>query len=190
MNLGILGGSFDPIHNAHLQIAKIALKEFNFDKIIFVPAYIPPHKLKLVESDIDRYNMLFNVIKDIKQYDIDTYELDSKKTIYSYQMLDYMADKYKTSKIKMIIGADSFNQLPSWKNSEYILKKYGFIVFQRPNIEIDKKSPYYKCCDISKTMMQDISSTKIRQYLREKKDISQYVPKQVFDYIREQGLYK
>lgn len=190
MNIGILGGSFDPIHNAHLQIAKTALNEFNLDKIIFVPAYIPPHKIKLVESDIDRYNMLFNVIKDIKQYEIDTYELDSKKTIYSYQMLDYMADKYKNSKIKMIIGADSFNQLDLWKHPEYIAKKYGFIVFPRPNIKIDIKSPYYDDSDISKTIMQDISSTNIRQCLREKKDMSKYVPKQVFDYIKEKGLYK
>lgn len=189
MKLGIFGGSFDPVHNAHLQIAETSLKEFNLDKIIFVPAYIPPHKSKLIASDIDRYNMLFNITKNVKQYEIDTYELDSKKVIYSYQMLDYMKNKYKDSTIKMIIGADSFNQLSSWERPDYISQEYGFIVFPRPNIEIDTKSPYYKYCVISKTIIQDISSTTIRQFLKYKKNISQYVPKQVLDYISMKGPY-
>ena len=78
MILGILGGSFDPVHNAHLNMADTALKEFDLDKIIFVPAYIPPHKLKLIASEKDRYNMLSEVIKDSNKYEIDTFEIDSK----------------------------------------------------------------------------------------------------------------
>ena len=104
MNIGVLGGSFDPIHNAHLKMAKTALEEFNLDKIVFVPAYIPPHKSKLIASEKDRYNMLFDAIKDTKKYEIDTYEIDSKKVIYSYQMLDYIKSKHTTDTVKMIIG--------------------------------------------------------------------------------------
>ena len=189
MLLGILGGSFDPIHNAHIQMAETALKEFKLDKIIFVPAYIPPHKSNLVASETDRYKMLLYTLKDFNQYEIDTYELDSKKVVYSYQMLDYMRSKYISDDIKMIIGADSFNNLLSWKNSEYIVKEYGFIVFPRPNIKIDINSPYYKYCLFSKYVMKDIASTEIRQCLKEKKDISKYVPKQVFEYIKEKNLY-
>ena len=189
MNIGVLGGSFDPIHNAHLQMAETALKEFNLDKIVFVPAYIPHHKLKLVATEADRYNMLFNVIKDIEQYEIDTYEIDSKQVVYSYQMLDYLQAKYKNDNIKMIIGSDSFNNLSCWKKADYIVKKYGFIVFPRPNIEIDVKSPYFKDCYISKNIMKEISSTSIRQYLKEKKDISNFVPQKVVNYIKINGLY-
>lgn len=189
MNFGILGGSFDPIHNAHLQIAKTALKEFNLDKIIFVPAFVPPHKSNLVASEKDRYNMLYSVIKDINEYYIDTYEIDSQKIIYSYQMLDYIKSKNIADNIKMIIGTDSFNNLYSWKNAEYIAKEYGFIVFPRPNIEIDINSLYFKYCLFSKYIMKNISSTIIRQKLKNKEDISQYVPKQVFEYIKEKNLY-
>ena len=189
MNFGILGGSFDPIHNAHLQMADTALREFNLDKIIFVPAFIPPHKLKLVASEKDRYNMISNVIKCNKQYEIDTYEIDSKKVIYSYQMLDYLKGKYIKDNIKMIIGADSFNNLFAWKNIEYIVKKFGFIVFLRPNIKIDMNSPYYKYCLFSKHIMEDISSTNIRQKLKNKEEILQYVPKQVYEYIKKKNLY-
>ena len=189
MILGVLGGSFDPVHNAHLKMADTALKEFDLDKIIFVPAYIPPHKLKLIASEKDRYNMLLETIKDNKQYEIDTFEIDSKKVIYSYQMLDYLKGKYIKDNIKMIIGADSFNNLFAWKNIEYIVKKFGFIVFLRPNINIDVQSPYYKYCCFSKYLMEDISSTNIRQCLKEKKDILQFVPKQVAEYIKKKGLY-
>lgn len=187
--LGILGGSFDPIHNAHIEMAETALKEFNLDKILFVPAYIPPHKQKLVASEKDRYNMLFDAVKNIEKYEIDTFEIDSKKVIYSYQMLDFIKSKYNTNSIKMIIGADSFNNLSTWKNSEYIAKEYGFIVFKRPNIKIDVNSLYYKYCLFSKHIMKDISSTYIRQKLKEKKDISKYVPGQVLEYIKENNLY-
>lgn len=189
MILGVFGGSFDPIHNAHLNMADTALKEFALDKIIFVPAYIPPHKLKLIAPERDRYNMLLEVIKDNNKYEIDTFEIDSKKVIYSYQMLDYIKSKHNVDNIKMIIGADSFNQLPSWKNIEYISQKYGFIVFPRPNINIDVQSPYYKYCCFSKYIMEDISSTSIRNCLRENKDILKYVPEQVAEYIKKKNLY-
>ena len=189
MNIGVFGGSFDPVHNAHLRMAETALKEFNLDKIIFVPAYVPPHKFKLVACETDRYNMLFNVIKGIEQYEIDTYEIDSKRSVYSYKMLDYLQTKHKGDSIKMLIGADSFNNLHLWNNAEYIVKKYGFVVFPRPNIEIDKKSPYYKYCLFSKTVMDDISSTDIRKCLKDKKSILKYVPKQVAEYIKKKNLY-
>ncbi|MBR3628812.1 MAG: nicotinate (nicotinamide) nucleotide adenylyltransferase [Elusimicrobia bacterium] len=189
MKFGILGGSFDPVHNAHIQMAETALKEFNLDKIIFVPAFVPPHKSNLFASDKDRYNMLYNVIKNIDKYEIDTYEIDSKKTVYSYQMLDYFRSKYKLCDIKMIIGADSFNNLSTWKNIEYIVKEYGFIVFIRPGIKINTESPYYNYCAFSKYIMKNISSTTIRQKLKNKEDISQYVPKQVFEYIKKKNLY-
>ena len=189
MNVGILGGSFDPIHYAHLKMAEISLKEFNLDKIIFVPSYLPPHKSGLFASAEDRYNMIYNVIKNNSQYDIDTYEIDLKKTVYSYQMLDYFESNYKSCCIKMIIGSDSFNNLYTWKNVEYIAKKYGFIVFLRPNVKININNPYHKYCIFSKYNIKNISSTVIRQKIKDKEDILQYVPKQVFEYIKDKNLY-
>ena len=104
MNIGVLGGSFDPVHNAHLQMAKVALKEFKLDKIIFVPAYVPPHKKKLVASDKDRYNMLLDVTKDTEQYEIDTYEQKKKKSVYSYEMLDYIKSKHNSDNTLKFTG--------------------------------------------------------------------------------------
>ncbi len=189
LKVAVLGGSFDPVHNAHLQMTRTAFEEFKLDKIIFVPAYKPPHKSCLVASDKDRYAMLCSAIKGFPDCVIDTYELDLKKEIYSYIMLDYLKNKYANCDIKMLVGADSFAQLNLWKNTEYICKKYGFYVIGRPGVEIDKNSIYYNCCVFSKKIMSDISSTMIRNMIKNKQDISCFVPKKVEEYIKQNKLY-
>ncbi len=187
--LAILGGSFDPVHNAHIQMAIRAEQEFGLDKIIFVPAYKPPHKDKLSASAEDRYNMLGFALEKYPKFDIDMYELNLKREVFSYQMLDYFRIKYNNYDIKMIIGADSFNQLGAWRQAEYICKNYGFYVLQRPNIKINKTSPYYKYCKFSKSVMYDISSTEIRDMVKKGQDITDFVPEEIVDYIRKNKLY-
>ncbi len=189
IKIGILGGSFDPVHNAHIQMAKCALEEFLLDKIIFIPAYRPPHKARITASAKDRYNMLKLALRNFPNFFIDTYEIDLHKEIFSYQMLDYCKQKYNNYNIKMIIGSDSFNQLDFWKNTEYICKNYGFYVLRRPNIDINKENPYYKYCEFSKSVMSDISSTEIRNKIKKEEDISSIVDKNVATYIKEKKLY-
>ncbi len=186
---GILGGSFDPVHKAHISMAQTALKEFALDKVIFVPAYRPPHKMFLSSPPQDRYNMLSLAIKNFEKFFIDTYELDLKREVFSYQMLDYFKDKYKDTDIKMIIGSDSFNNLALWKNAEYICKNYGFYVIKRPNIEINKNSIYYKYCIFSESVMADISSTEIREKIKNGQDITALVLPETAEYIKEKKLY-
>lgn len=188
-HLAIFGGSFDPVHNAHIEMAKCSLKEFNLNKIVFVPAYKPPHKINLTASAEDRYNMLKLALKQYPEFDIDVYELSLRKEVFSYQMLDYFKEKYNNYTVKMIIGSDSFNQLSIWKEPEYICKNYGFYVLLRPNIEVNKLSPYYKYCEFSKTIISDISSTYIREKIKLKQDISCFVDKTVLTYIKEKKLY-
>ena len=189
LKIAVLGGSFDPVHNAHIQMAQCAFDEFNIDKIIFVPAYKPPHKSDLIADSQDRYNMLVSVVKKNPKYLIDCYELDLKKEVYSYQMLDYLKNKYEKSSIKMLIGSDSFNNLGSWRNAEYICKNYGFYVIRRPNVIIDKNSAYYDYCLFSNKVMSEISSTMIREKVKNKQDISNLVPKEVENYIKQNKIY-
>lgn len=187
--LAILGGSFDPVHNAHIQMAKCAIEEFSLDKIVFMPAYKPPHKNRLSVSAEDRHNMLSLALQSYKNFVIDTYEIDSGKEVFSYQMLDYCKQKYNNYEIKMIIGSDSFNQLDSWKNIEYICKNYGFYVLQRPNIIINRESSYYNYCKFSKSVMPKISSTEIRDKIKFGQDISSVIDAKVLAYIKEKKLY-
>ena len=133
--------------------------------------------------------MLKLALQDFSEFLVDTYELDLKREVFSYQMLDYCKIKYNNYEVKMIIGSDSFNQLDSWRETEYICKNYGFYVLQRPGININKESPYYKYCKFSKVVMSDISSTEIRNKIKNCGDISHFIDKKVLDYIKEKNLY-
>lgn len=189
-NIGILGGSFDPIHCVHLEIANQSLNEFKLDFVIFIPAYLPPHKNKLEVSDKHRFEMLLLALENRKNFIIDDFEIKSKSVVYSYQTLDYLQKKYPNDTIKLIIGSDSFNQLDTWKKPDYIAEKYGFIVIKRPNVELDKKSNYYKYADISYFTAQDISSTMIRNMLKINQDVENKLPWKVLEYIKKYDLYK
>lgn len=188
-DIAIFGGSFDPVHNAHIETALLALKEFNLKSVIFVPAYLPPHKVKLQVSQTHRVNMLKLAIKNFDGLSIDLFEVNSKKVIYTYQTLDYL-QKQTTDKIKLLVGSDSYEKLSTWKNIDYIAQKFGFLTLQRGDIKIDSKNKFYPFTTIGKTVVENISSTKVKQMLKEKDiNVIKYIPKDVFEYIRKNKLY-
>jgi nicotinate-nucleotide adenylyltransferase len=187
--IGVFGGSFDPIHNAHIEISQKAICEFKLDFVVFVPAYLPPHKKRLEVSDEHRLHMVSLGIENNSKFLLDKFEIESKKVIYSFQTLDYLQKKYPKDQIKLIIGSDTFNQLDTWKNHEYIAQKYGFFVMQRPNVVTDINSKYYKYTCFSKTFMKDISSTQIRTMIRNNENIDNFIPKNILKYIKDNNLY-
>ncbi|MDD2524044.1 MAG: nicotinate (nicotinamide) nucleotide adenylyltransferase [Endomicrobiia bacterium] len=189
-NIGVLGGSFDPVHNVHLEIASQSINEFKLDFVIFVPAYLPPHKNKLEVSDKHRYKMLLLALENRKDFIIDDFEINTGSVVYTYITLDYLQKKYPNDTVKLIIGSDSFNQLDTWKKPDYIAQKYGFIVIKRPNIDIDKKSIYYEYANISYLTAQDTSSTMIRNMFKKNQDVKNKLPGKVLEYIKEYDLYK
>ncbi len=189
LNIGVFGGSFDPIHKEHIKIIEIIFKEFDVDKVIVVPAYNPPHKMNLNVSAIHRLNMINLALQNIQNVIVDTFEMDLKKTVYTFETLDYLQEKYSNTNINLIIGADSFNKLDEWKKSDYIAKKYGFIVIKRRNIKIDMNSKFIKCSKFS-NFIGTISSTQIRENIKKGIDVSSLLNKDVFSYIKKYELYK
>ena len=188
-DIGIFGGSFDPVHNAHIETALLALKEFNLKSIIFVPAYLPPHKIKLQVSEVHRVNMLKLAIKNFSELSIDLFEINSKKVVYTYQTLDYL-QKQTTDKLKLLVGSDSYEKLSTWRNIDYIAQNFGFLTLQRGDIKIDSNNKYYPFTTVGKTVVENISSTKIKQMLKENNPIvKKYIPEDVFNYIQEHNLY-
>lgn len=187
--MAVFGGSFDPVHNAHLAIAQKAVDEMGADVIIFVPAYIPPHKKSLVADSKHRLNMLSLALEKRTEYLIDTFEIDRKSSVYSFQTLDYINKKYSGNSIKLLIGSDSFNMLETWEKPEYVAKKYGFFVMQRPDNIANINSRYYKYGIFSKTLIEDISSTRIRLYMEENISAAHLMPESVWRYIKENKLY-
>ncbi len=189
LNIGVFGGSFDPIHLEHIQIIKVVFKEFAIDKVIVVPAYKPPHKKTLNVSAIHRLNMLNCALESMKNIMIDTFEINSNRIVYTIETLDYLQGKYSNANIRLIIGADSFNNLNKWKKSDYIAKKYGFIVVNRQNIKIDMNSKFIKYSKFS-NFTGTISSTQIRENIKKGMDVRSLLNKNVLDYIKKYELYK
>ena len=111
VTIGVFGGSFDPIHIEHIEIIKVAFNEFKIDKVIIVPAFNPPHKKFLNVSDKHRLNMINYAIENLKNVFVDTFEIDLKRIVYTYETLDFLNKKYPSENLKLIIGADSYNQL-------------------------------------------------------------------------------
>ncbi|MDR0915197.1 MAG: nicotinate (nicotinamide) nucleotide adenylyltransferase [Endomicrobium sp.] len=186
--IAIFGGSFDPIHKAHIQVAQLALQLYKLNTIFFVIAIKPPNKSIQYANIIDRINMLQIATYNLKHMKISLYEVNKHRTVYSYQTLDYFQRKYSKAKIYMIIGSDCVLNFHSWRNICYIKKHYNLIVINRPGVNISKNEiNYYNCIN---DKVYDISSTMIRQLIKDKNNkASLYLNPQVYKYILKNSLY-
>ncbi|BAG13860.1 putative nicotinate-nucleotide adenylyltransferase [Endomicrobiia bacterium] len=190
--VAIFGGSFDPVHKSHIQIAKLAFKSLDLKKMIFVIAYTPPHKTKQYAYIEDRISMLKLATGNMQKTEISLYEAQKLETVYSYQTLDYFNSLYPEDEIYMVIGSDSLLDLPIWNNIDYMAGRYKFIVAKRHGFdEVNKNVKYLDRCVFIDKETEDISSTEIRRLVKEdyKKAVSM-LNKKVYNYIIQNGLYK
>lgn len=190
MSICIFPGTFNPIHKAHLKMADYALKKYKFDKVIFVPAYIPPHK----EIDSKLANHRFNMVKlatsDNPKFEVSDIEYKSEGKSYSILTVKKFLEQYSNNnRLNFIIGTDAFSKIETWFNAEELKKLVHFIVFPRhgdENKEIFSKLKEKKWdFEMAKMDYVDISSTEIRNSLKENMLVDK-----VEDYIKNNGLYK
>jgi len=188
MRIGILGGTFNPIHTGHLILAEEAYHKLKLDKLIFVPSYIPPHKdAQDLISAKDRLAMVRLAIEDNPAFEVSTYEVDSKKKSYSIDTLKEFRRLYgDEAQLCFITGSDSLKDLFSWKDVNDIFKISKFIVANRPGYPI-KDIP--KEADTVVITPIEVSSEDIRRRLKEKRSIRYLVPEKVRRYILERRLY-
>ncbi|MBI4974899.1 MAG: nicotinate-nucleotide adenylyltransferase [Candidatus Omnitrophica bacterium] len=189
MKIGILGGTFNPIHMGHLILAEEAYYKLKLDKLIFVPAFMPPHKeMTPAVSPEDRLNMVRLAIEDNPHLEVSTFEIDSKKRSYSVDTLKEFRRTYgKDSELFFITGSDSLKDLFSWKDVNDIFKISKFIVANRPGYPV-KDVPK----DVETVVITpiEISSQDIRKRLKERRSIRYLVPEKVRLYTIEHNLYK
>ena len=189
MRIGILGGTFNPIHNGHVTVAKEAIERLDLDNIVFVPAYIPPHKdtTELIGAD-DRYEMIELAIGDNKDFHISRFEIDRKERSYSIETIKHFKDIYPDIVgLYFLIGADSSQDLKNWKDIDKLLTLCKFVVFDRPGFDKRLDFPEVESLEIAGV---DISSTKLRENIKQNKPITGLVPEQVQDYIISHNLYR
>ena len=193
---GIFGGTFDPIHKGHIMLARAALNELNLQKVILMPAYIPPHKRDLIiTSDEHRYNMVNIAIQNENGFMVSDMEMRLKGDSYTARTLTLLYEQY--SKLVFIVGADSFMALDTWYHPEIIFSKAVITCAFRDKYDVDAlnlKADYYKRtynadCHFLNMPYVDISSTQIRHLLKANEDVSGYLPDGVYEYIKENSLY-
>lgn len=197
--IGIIGGTFDPIHNGHLLIAENSRKAFNLDKIIFMPAGIPPHKRdKDVSSNIHRYNMTLLAINNNDYFFLSPLELKKEGVSFTIDTIKYLNSIYKDTEIYFILGSDSLFQIDTWKNYKELLTLCNFIVAARPNYNNEKLKAtvedlnglYNSSIHILEGPVLDISSSEIRERVRKGVSISYLVPESVEKYVYKHKLYR
>ena len=190
MTICIFPGTFNPIHNGHIKMAEYALFEYNFDKIIFIPAYIPPHKYLDSNLAEHRFNMVKLALSNNSKFEVSDIEYKSESKSYSLITVKKIIEQYEMNdRLNFIIGTDAFSKIETWYKAEELKNLVHFIVFPRKGDDIDEiKELKNKEWDFEFTNMDyvDLSSTNIREQGVFKKSIN----KEVEDYIKLNGLYK
>ena len=186
--IGVLGGTFNPVHIGHLAIAQMALERMHLTKVIFVPAHIPPHKNpKAVASARHRYNMVKLAIEGNPDFEISDFEIGKKGKSYTVDTMNHFYGSLpQETKLFFIIGGDTLADLPNWRYIDDILKIAEFIVVNRPG-SVKKGTDIHHHSVIMPGI--DISSSYVRLRLFQKKTIRYFVPDKVLDYIHQNQLY-
>ena len=188
MKIGILGGTFNPVHIGHLILAEEAREKIGLDKVLFVPAHLPPHKdASCVASAKDRYEMVRLAIRGNKFFEVSDIEVKRKGPSYTIDTLKELKRDFPGDELYFIIGSDLLTYLDDWKDLAEILKMIKFVVATRPNYPLEKIPSYIRTVAIRAV---DISAFEVRNCIKEGKSFRYLVPEPVFDYIAAKKLYK
>ena len=187
MKIGILGGTFNPVHIGHLILAEEAREKLGLDKVIFIPANLPPHKDNIdIANPQARLKMLRFALKGNKHFAVSDIEIKRSGRSYTIDTIKALKDKYSDDELYFIIGSDLLKYLEEWKDLNEIFKIVKFIVATRPGYPLENIPAYIKTLGIRAV---DISGFSVRQCIKEGKSFRYLVPEAVFVYINKTKLY-
>ncbi len=198
MRIAIFGGSFDPVHNEHLHLAEAAISELRLDKLIVMPAGVPPHKKgKRLSPDGERLALCRLAFAQTDRVEVSDYELKKEGASYTYLTCREFKARYKDAELFWLVGTDMLRDFPTWKHPEEILSYATLAVCGRNEPEgweekeqaaffqkFGKKFVYLRYGG------KDVSSTKLRVLAGAGMRLTEFAPPAVADYIQERGLYK
>ena len=195
--IGVLGGTFDPVHNGHLHIANELRTALDLERVVWIPAGRPPHKTgQIVSQDRDRLAMLEQALAGSATDEIDTIDIDRTGPSYTADTLESLAERFRPAKLFFLMGEDSLRDLPTWHDPERLLRFAELAVAARPGVDADLESVARQVPAVQRRVhlvpTEDIaiSSSEIRRRVRENQSIQGLVPAPVETYIRDHGLYK
>jgi nicotinate-nucleotide adenylyltransferase len=218
--IALYGGTFDPVHAGHLEVARKVLELFEIEKVLFVPAQMAPHKVgRPVTEPIHRYAMLALATQNDPELVISTFELDAPDRRYTVDTIEHF-QRELDAELFFIMGADSWSEITTWREWERLLTMTNHIVVTRPGYEpsatdigeigariIDLRSslecgglpPLWPRSGVidnriffTDAVMNDVSATNIRRLAREGRteELVKFLPGPVLDYIRKYGIYR
>ncbi len=190
MKIGIFGGTFDPVHRGHLQIAQNARAQFSLDKVIFVPAYQPPHKQELLSftSAQDRYEMVRLAIEGEPFLELSDCELERKGVSYTFDTLLEFEKKYPGCEFFLILGKDAFEGIDAWHYAAELKKKVRLLVAKRGTCEIC--APAGAHAEWIQMPLCPISASGIREAIKQGRNVDDHVSPKVLQFIQAHALYR
>jgi nicotinate-nucleotide adenylyltransferase len=190
--IALYGGTFDPVHVGHLEIARKVSQLFEIEKVLFIPAQVAPHKIgRPVTKPIHRYAMLALATQDDPQLSISSFELDAPDRRYT---VDTVAHFQRTlgdsAELFFIMGADSWAEIMTWREWERLLTMINFIVVTRPGYE--SGTAHASNIFFTDAVMNDASATNIRRLAREGRfdELRNFLPEPVLEYIKKYEIYR
>ncbi|HZN01372.1 MAG TPA: nicotinate-nucleotide adenylyltransferase [Pyrinomonadaceae bacterium] len=196
MRIAFYGGTFDPVHIGHLEIARRVSRVFEIDKVVFIPAQVAPHKVgRPVTEPIHRYAMLALATQADPQLVVSTFELDAPDRRYTVDTVEHFQRELGDSnELFFIMGADSWSEITTWRDWERLLTMINHIVVTRPGFESSKShlGELGERVVFTDAVMLDISATNIRRMASEGRyeDLAGLLPGPVLEYIRKYQIYR
>ena len=188
--IGLFFGSFNPIHHGHLMIANYFLSFVPFDEVWFVVSPQNPLKSKMtLAGEYHRLEMVNLAIGDFEKFRAIDIEFNMPKPSYTIDTLIRLCDKYPDYRFSLIMGSDNLASLDKWKNHEIILRDYNIYVYPRKNFS-ENRFTQFQQVKIMNTPLIELSSTFIREAVKNKKNIQFFLPEKVYRYITDCNIYK
>lgn len=196
--VGIMGGTFDPIHIGHLILGENAYLQFGLDKVVFMPSGNPPHKKdRDGGTDLQRMDMVKLAIASNTHFEISDIEMNEEGYTYTYRTLERLVKEHPDTEYYFIIGADSLFYFDSWKNPQRIADACTLVVATRNHTsdeKLDEKIEFVRKLFNAKiekldTENIDCSSSQIRSWIKEGHTVKYYVPDTVINYIHTYHVY-
>ncbi|MCX5706063.1 MAG: nicotinate-nucleotide adenylyltransferase [Candidatus Omnitrophica bacterium] len=188
MKIGILGGTFNPVHIGHLILAEEAREKLGLEKIIFMPAYLPPHKDNAdIAAAGERLKMVKLAIKGNKYFFVSDIEIKRNGRSYTIDTIKEFKKAHPKDELYFIIGSDLLKYLDDWKDLREIITMVKFVAATRPGYPLENIPAYIKTLAIRAV---DVSGFQVRECVKNNKSFRYLVPESVFNYINKKGLYR
>lgn len=186
--IGLLGGSFNPVHIGHMIVADYMAQFGGFDEVWLTLSPLNPLKSadRMLPDEV-RLEMLRLAVGDSRRLRVCDAELHLPRPSYSYVTLDKLAEEHADCRFEMIIGSDNWQLFDRWRRGDYILSRYGVTVYPRPGYPVEEQRPGLRVTGAPEV---EISSTFVRRAIGEGKDMTYFLPPGVMEYITSNKLYQ